>query len=649
MNILIPNSWLKDYLETNATPKQFAQAMSLTSVSIERMEKIDDDIVYDIEVTTNRPDLMSIEGIAREASAVLPEQGYTAVFKPHKNFSSLHSVTKSPLLNIQNDKTLVNRILAVVMEVELGPSPEVVSKRLERTGIRSINNVVDVTNYIMREKGHPSHVFDYDRLTNHTLIIRKSKKGEKIVTLDDKEYELPGEDIVADDGNGTIIDLLGIMGTANSVVTDNTKRIVLFLDNNNPNLLRKSSMNLGIRTEAAVLNEKGVDPDLALPTLLRGIELLQQNAHAKVISPIIDIYPNKPATKNVTVSREKIQSVMGTDVSDETCMKILKHLGFTVSKEKNEFHVVIPTSRVDDVSIPEDIIEEIARVYGYHKIPNNLPTVPEQNYYHQDQNEFYWIGKIKEAFRFWGFNEIYSYSMVSEELLDGPVENAVKLKNPLTNDHVYLRRTLVPSLLQVSQENKRHDTQNLFEIANVYLKNKSGLPDEKLHLAGLMKGQKATFMNGKGVVEQLFKILGITKFGFEKKDDGIDGATISIKGNAVGSIEVGEEITFELDLSQLLTSASAKKSYKQPAKFPPIIEDVRIELAPHYGFQKIVKEIKEVNDLVHDVSLLDVYGNKKTFRITYLNRMANLTNEDIAPIREEINKVLTAKFKAKIG
>ncbi len=649
MNILIPNSWLKDYLETNATPKQFADAMSLTSVSIERMEKVEDDTIYDIEVTTNRPDLMSVEGIAREASAVLPEQGYTAVFKPHKNSVSLQTVSKSPHLNIQNDKTLVNRILAVVLDVELGSSPEEVSKRLERTGIRSINNVVDVTNYIMREKGHPSHVFDYDRLTNHTLIIRKSKKGERLVTLDEKEYELPGNDIVADDGTGKIIDLLGIMGTANSVVLDNTRRVVLFIDNNNPDLLRKTSMNLGIRTEAAVLNEKGVDPELALPTLLRGIEMLQQNANARVISPIIDIYPNKPVVKKVIVSREKIRSVIGVEIPDETCTKILRHLGFDVSKEKNELHVVIPTSRVEDVSIPEDIIEEIARVFGYHKIPNNLPILSEQNYYHQDKNEFYWISKIKEAFRFWGFNEIYSYSMVSEELLDGPVDNAFKLKNPLTNDHVYLRRTLVPSLLQVSEENKRRDSQNLFEIANVYLKRKTGLPDERLHIAGLLKEQSITFTKGKGVVEQLFKVLGITKFGFEKKDDGIDGALISIKGSIVGSIEVGEEITFELDLAQLLIFATAKKTYKEPAKFPPVIEDVRVEIPAHYGFLKIVKAIKEVDDLIQDVSLFDVYGTKKTFRITYLNRLANLTNEEITPIRERIYSVLMTKFKAKIG
>lgn len=649
MNILIPNSWLKDYLDTNATPKEFAQAMSLTSVSIERMEEVGDDIVFDIEVTTNRPDLMSVEGIAREASAVLPEQGYKATFKPRKNSVSLKTTNSSPLLTIQNDKALVNRILAVVLEVELGPSPEVVSKRLEKTGIRSINNVVDVTNYIMREVGHPSHVFDYDRLKNHTLIIRKSKKGERIVTLDEKEYELPGNDIVADDGNGTIVDLLGIMGTANSVVTDTTQSVVLFLDNNNQNYLRKTSMNLGIRTEAAVLNEKGLDPELALPTLLRGIELLQQNANAKVISPIIDIYPNKPAKKTVSVTKEKIKSVIGIEISDETIKKILTHLDFGVTKEKNGFVISIPSSRNKDVEIPEDIVEEVARVYGYHKIPNNLPVLSEQNYYHQDQNEFYWIEKIKEAFRFWGFNEIYSYSMVSEELFDGPIEDAVALKNPLTNDHVYLRKTLVPSLLQICLENKRRESQQLFEIANVYLKKKTGLPDERLHLAGILKGNDAIFTRGKGIIEQLLKLLGILNYSFDKKNDGIEGANIQVKGNTVGSIEVGEEVSFELDLVTLLLHASAKKIYKEPAKFPPIIEDVRVEIPAHYGFSKIVKAIKEVDELVHDVSLLDVYGNKKTFRITYLNRAANLTNENIAPVRDAINTTLTTKFKARIG
>lgn len=648
MNILIPNSWLKDYLETNATPQQFADAMSLTSVSIERIEKVDDDYVYDIEVTTNRPDLMSVIGIAREASAVLPQQGFKAKFTPGKVDYDNAIVAKSDMLNIVNDPALVNRIMAVVLDIDLKPSPEFISKRLERTGIRSINNAVDTTNYIMREIGHPSHVFDYDRIYNHTLIIRKSKKGEKIITLDDKEYILPGGDIVADDGTGQIIDLLGIMGTANSVVTPDTKRVVLFLDNNNPYLLRKTSMSLGIRTEAAILNEKGINPDIMLPTLVTGVEILKKYANAKVVSPIIDIYPNKVKPKTIKITKEKIDSVIGIDIPEKTIVEILESLGFGVVVKEGEFTIEVFTSRINDIDIPEDIIEEVARVYGYHKIPNELPPAKKQTYYHEEKDEFYWTQKIKEAFAFWGFNEIYTYSLVSEALFDGPIENALKLKNPLTEERAYLRKSLLPGLIEVSDQSKR-DNVKLFEISNVYIKKGKSLPSEIQHLAVLIKSANKEFYFCKGIVEAVGKILGIKKLDFEKREESIRGANVIVDGKAIGYVEENEETVIELDFSYLLSKASLSKKYIEPPKFPPIIEDVRVEIAPHYNFSKIEKAIKEVSELIADVSLLDIYKNKKTFRIIFQSRTQNLTNEDIAPVREDIYKTLKTKFKAVIG
>lgn len=648
MNILIPNSWLKDYLETNATPKEFATAMSLTSVSIERMEKVDDDIVYDIEVTTNRPDLMSIIGIAREASAVLPQQGFKAKFKPRTIDYYGKIVPKDNILNIEIDPTLVNRIVAIVLDITLGPSPKIIADRLTKSGIRSINNVVDVTNYIMREIGHPSHVFDYDRIPNHTLIIRRSKKGEKITTLDDKEYELAGEDIVADDGKGNIVDLLGIMGTANSVVTDDTKRIILFLDNNNPHLLRKTSMGLGIRTEAAVLNEKGLNPDIMFPTLLHGLELLKEFAHAKAVSPIIDMYPNKVKPKTITVTKEKIDATIGIEIPQKTIVEILESLGFTVSVTNTTFKVEVFTSRINDIDIPEDIIEEVARVYGYHKIPNNLPSFAEQDFYHQEKNEFYWIKKIKQAFLYWGYNETYTYSMVSEEQFDGPIENAIALRNPLTEDRVYLRNSLVPSLLEVCKTNKNREELCLFEISNVYLKTK-GLPNEVLTLAGLLKGRSANFSNTKGVVERVFQILGIKDFTFERKEDGLDGAIVTIGKERIGTIEILDVATFEMNFASLLKHANAKKVYQIPPKFPPIIEDIRVEIPPKFTYEKVRNTIVAVDSLVNDVSLLDVFQNKRTFRITYLNKTRNLTNEDIVPVREKIIKVFEKEFEAAIS
>lgn len=648
MNILIPNSWLKEYLETDATPQQFADAMSLTSVSIERIEKVEDDYIYDIEVTTNRPDLMSIIGIAREASAVLPQQGYKAKFKPKTIDYYGKIVPKDSILNIEIDPTLVNRIVAIVLDITLGPSPKIIADRLTKSGIRSINNVVDVTNYIMREVGHPSHVFDYDRIPNHTLIIRKSKKGEKIITLDDKEYELSGDDIVADDGSGNIIDLLGIMGTANSVVTDNTKRIVLFLDNNNPHLLRKTSMGLGIRTEAAVLNEKGLNPDIMFPTLLHGLELYKKYANAQTVSPIIDIYPNKVKPKSITVTKEKIDATIGIEIPQKTVVEILESLGFTVSVKNTTFTVEIFTSRINDIDIPEDIIEEVARVYGYHKIPNRLPQFPEQEYYHQEENEFYWIKKIKQAFLYWGYNETYTYSMVSEEQFDGPIENAIALRNPLTEDRVYLRNSLIPSLLEVCETNKNREELRLFEISNIYSKNK-GLPDEVLTIACLLKGRSANFSSIKGVVERVLQIFGIKDFSFVKKDYGLDGADITIGKEKVGTIEILEVATFEMNLAQLLEHATPQKAYRVPPKFPPIIEDIRVEIPSKFTYAQVKKTIAAIDPLIDDVSLLDVFQNKRTFRITYLDKTRNLTNEEIVPVREKIMKTFEKEFEAVLS
>ncbi len=649
MNILIPNNWLKDFLSTNATPKEFADSMSLTSVSIERMEEVEDDIVFDIEVTTNRPDLMSIEGIAREASAVLPQAGYKAEFKPHTQLKKTANTQSSPLLNIKNDSELVNRIMAVVMEIELAPSPEYIQKRLERTGIRSINNVVDTTNYIMREVGHPSHVFDYDRLKNHTLIIRKSRKGEKIQTLDEKEYTLAGGDIIAEDGTGEIIDLLGVMGTNNSVVTDITTRIVLFIDNLNPTILRKTSMGLGIRTEAAVLNEKGVDPELVLPTFMRGIELIEKYAKGKIISEIIDIYPNKPSKKEITVTQEQVNALIGIEIPPSTITSILTNLGFDITSKPGTFVVSIPSVRNDDMEIAEDVIEEIARVYGYHKIPNQLPQLHSQEYYTQEKDEFYWISKIKEAMKFWGFNETYTYSMVAEEMFDGPIEKAIRLKNPLDTDHEYLRNSLIPSLLAVSEQNKNIDNQQLFEVANVYHKTEAGTPIEMLHFASLVAGNNATFYKMKGLIEQLLTILGIEKFSFSTNEESISGANIEVFGKHVGTIEIEDnQVFFELDLHPILSHATSKKKYIESSKFPPIIEDITVEIGNQYTFNEVASALKKVNSLISDVEYLNSYKQNKTFRIIYKSLEKNLTKADVTPIREEVEKVFKETFKAKL-
>jgi phenylalanyl-tRNA synthetase beta chain len=650
MTIQIPDSWLREHLKTKATAKQIAEILSLASVSVEKVEKQGSDYLYHIEVTSNRPDLMSIIGIAKEASAVLPEYGIEADFIPlniEKNPKSPKD--KLPLV-IENDSSIVHRICAVVLNVEVKKSPEFISKRLETMGTRSLNNLIDITNYVMREVGHPTHVFDYDRIQTHKIIIRKSRPGEKIVTLDGKEHVLQGGDIVADNGKGEIIDLLGIMGTANSVVTDKTKRIIFFIDNNKTANLRKTSMSLAIRTEAAIINEKGVDRELAMDALLRGIKLYEEFAKGQIASDIVDIYPNKIKTPVIKITEEKINSIIGVKVPLRTAIKILKDLGFDVAQKETELTVKPPSSRVNDVTLPEDLIEEIARVYGYDKLPSLLPpliTVEEQKL---DDDRFYWTLRAKNAFKYWGFTETYTYSMVSESLLDGPTDEALEIANPLSEDLAFMRKTLVPSLLEVAKQNSTRKEIKIFEIANVYLKTKNDLPEEVLHLAGIVKKQNLSFFEVKGIIEQLLTDLGIKNFKFKESETEVNGASVFISSDHVGELQILDDdlINFELDFNAILQHVSLKKTYKQLSKYPPVVEDLAILADESVKTNDLILDIKKQSKLIEDVSLLDQYNEFRTFHIVYRHPEKNLTGKEISEIREKILTSLTENFSARL-
>lgn len=649
MNIKILDSWLRDYLKTKASAHDIAKAMSLTSISIERVEAHNDDFIYDIEVTTNRPDLMSVVGLAREAAAVLPQFGHTATFTPPQLLQPVKSPEHLPL-TIINDEKLVGRICAVVMEIMVKPSPATITKRLEASGIRSLNNIIDITNYVMRVIGHPTHVFDYDRLPNHTIRIRESKKGESITTLDGKSYLLQGGDIVADDGQGTIIDLLGIMGLENSVVTDQTKRIVFFIDNNDRHKMRKTSMNLGIRTEAAQMNEKGIDPELAHDALLYGIHLYEKEANGKLAGPIVDIHPHPYQEKTVSVTEEKIRQVMGIPMTLKNSADILTKLGFSIKTKGDTLDALVPSVRAQDIEIPEDLIEEIARVYGYHNLPDELPPVTMSEITQYGENAFYWEERAKQALKYWGYTEIYSYPMVSENMYEGPTERAVRLANPLGEDFVYMRRTLVPSLLKVIQENKQYPTMKLFEIANVYEKDGTKLPQEIRMVAGVLKTSSASFFEVKGLIEQLGSDFGIKELNFKSQGTSNLETDILINKEIIGSIEILDDslINFELDFDRFISHATLHKTYRDLAKYPPVIEDISVIIDQTIPTAEIVQDIKKQSTRITSVSLIDRYQTSRTFHILYQHPDRNLTVEEVSKIRESITTSLEKNFKAKI-
>ncbi len=641
MNIKIVDSWLREYLDTKESSLQIAKELSLKSVSVEKIEKKDNDSVYDIEVTTNRPDLMSILGIAREAGAVLKN----AKFNDLKTKTISKSSEKFPI-EIKSDPRLVNRICAVILEVQIGNSPQEIKDRLEKSDIRSLNNLIDVTNYVMREVGHPTHVFDYDLLATKKMVIRESKRGEQITTLDGKTHILQGRDIVADDGNGKIIDLLGVMGTANSVVQENTKRILLFIDNNNPVNIRNTSMTLGIRSEAAILNEKGVDPELSLKALLRGIELYEKIAEGKVISEIFDHYPNKAKITKVNVSIEKINKVIGVEINPQTSVDILNKLGFKATIEKEKIEVEAPTIR-PDVTLEEDVIEEIARVYGYHNLPSIIPTfLPEKVV--GFTNNFYFEKRIKNALKYFGFSEVYTYSLVSENLFDGPIETAIKLKNPLSQDMAYLRNSLIPSLLNVTFDNKTVEKLRVFEIANVYIKRSNDLPKETQMLSGVLKKEHASFYEIKGVIEQILNDVGIKNLIFKKSTKSSIGSSIYIDKEYLGEIEVLDTniVDFELNFEVILKYATNTKVFKPFAKFPPMAEDISIICDAQT--QEVINEIKNQDARIIDVTLKDTYNESRTFHIVYQDLEKNLTKEEVAKIRGKVVENLQKTFKATI-
>ena len=357
MNIKITHNWLKEYLETDTNPEEIQKYLSLCGPSVERFEKRGNDYIYDIEVTSNRIDTASVYGIAREAAAILPRFNIKARLKPFQ-LTEPKKINNPLPLSINDSSHLCKRILAIVIDnVQVAPSPHYIRDRLHAANIRSLNNLVDITNYVMTEIGYPTHVFDYDRIHTQKFILRYAKQNEEIITLDKKKYHLNEEDIIIDDGTGRVIDLPGIMGTDNSVVTSKTKRVIFFMESNNPQAIRKSSLRYGIRTVAATINEKSPDPETAKLALLRGIDLFQKIAKGTVASNIIDLYPALQKIHTIDLSHEFINERIGVELRKDSIDQILKNLQFTIEyKTETIFSVTPPSYRALDITIPEDIV-----------------------------------------------------------------------------------------------------------------------------------------------------------------------------------------------------------------------------------------------------------------------------------------------------
>ncbi len=676
MNILIPHSWLLEHLDTNASPEEIQKYLSLCGPSVERIYQREGEAVYDIEVTTNRVDSMCVRGIAREAAVILKQFGKEATLRPTpkstllsrlKNKNKQEEIEsaahkKLPLPIIVDNKNICKRTMAVVLaHTERTPTPKWMAKRLKQVEMNVHDAVIDITNYITHELGHPCHAFDYDRIMalGGVIQVKQAEKGKQFTTLDGMTYTTVGGEVVYENEEGTIIDLPGIKGTANTSINSGTKNVLFWLENIDAKKIRFASMTHAIRTVAAQLSEKNVDPNSAAEVLAKGIELFQYLTHAHVASPVYDKFPGKQKPTPVTVSLERIQNYLGIEMPVNTIDQILSDLGCEVDLKASRLSVTPPTFR-PDIQIEADVIEEIARIYGYHNLPSVvMPTAiplvkPEGTNFHIE-------ARIKRFLAAVGWQEVYTYSMVSQELAKQSgyaLSEHLKLQNPLTDDRVFLRRSLLPSLQEILDQNSQKAQLCVFEQANVYHPRADQLPDEVLHLSLL---SRIEYREVKGALEVLLDQLFIKDFTITpitpKTHLYTQVAEVwasaphthhQILIGEIGILQQSGATAVTLEVAKLLQVAHTHPTYQSIDATSEIIEDLTFTLLPHTAVGPLIETIKQSSPLITKVNLKDTYAQNVTFTITYHHPERNLTTEEVAPVRQEVVNQLQKDGQAKL-
>lgn len=667
MNILIPHSWLLEYLATEAKPAQIAELLSLTGPSVERVYSEAEDSVYDIEVTTNRADSLSIRGIAREVAVTLNQHNIACKFQDKTFASPTVGPHTLPLPKIINDPQLCHRITCVILSnIEDSPTPEWMSKRLTAIQANIHSSAIDITNYVTHELGHPCHAFDYDKIMQKggEIHVVEANPNESFVTLDGSAFTTVGGEVVFKNGQGEIIDLPSIKGTLNTSVDQSTKNILLLLESIIPEKVRYSSMTHSIRTVAAQLMEKGIDPHLAEPVLFFASELYQSLCSATVASPVYDDFPVTVQSQVVNFPLSTLQTYLGISLESQAVTSILTQLGCTIEASDNQFVQVLPPTYRPDLKIPADIVEEVARIYGYHNLPSKLmdtqlPLHPPL------QQSFALETIVRSTLSLTGWQEIYTYSLVSEELANQSgfeITNHLKLLNPLSDDRVFLRRSLLPSLREAVHKNPLREHLSVFEIAHAYEPQADQLPIETLLLGMVSKLELRTF---RGYLDALFQRLHIDtknikivelsttsdqKIPFNSTTETTQMATIIFQKKLIGVLHIFSDglIGAELHMDQLMELAHSHPSYVTLAKTTPIIEDLTFTFPPHTQIGQVIHQIEMAQPLVAKVQLKSIYNQNYTLTIWYHDDTENISNEKVEPIRKELAQLIENTWNATL-
>jgi len=645
----ISYNWLQSFFNKKLpVPEKLADLLTFHSFQVEEVKpclpagrKNDEDWILDIDVLPNRSyDCLSHQGIAREISVLL-KYPFKLIDYGKKIKESKELISKVIKIEVRDKKLCPRYTSRVIVDVKIGTSPKWIQERLITCGLKPISNVVDIANYVMLETGQPMHAFDADKLRGNRIIVRRAKKGEKIISLDNEKYDLDENVLVIADEKDPVC-IAGIKGGINPAIDGQTKRIVLEAANFNPLVIRQGSKKINLRTDASWRFENGLDPNLTQEAINMCAYLIQDIAKGKILKGSIDVYQDKKEIKKINLDTSNVRNLLGINISDKEIVDILKRLDFKTKAMKDKLQVIIPSNRLD-ISIPEDLIEEIGRIYGFEKIPSQLPDailIPSKK-----REDLIYQNKIKDILINLGFNEVYNYSLLSNK-------ESIKLSNPVSQEQKYLRSSLIPLLIKNVKDNKRYfENVRLFEIGKVFNLDKHQVV-EKNKLSCIIsldekKKESQEFYHLKGVIDSLLNKIGISDIWYDDTLKGNRKAEIRVGNDLLGWIEEIEPniAGLEIDFEKLVQLATEERVYTAPSKYPAVVRDVSVLV--DYG-TKVVEVLNLINKvggfLVRDIDLFDIYegknipDNKKNlaFHIIFQSNERTLIDKEVNQLQDLI-------------
>ncbi|OGQ12372.1 MAG: phenylalanine--tRNA ligase subunit beta [Deltaproteobacteria bacterium RBG_19FT_COMBO_46_12] len=647
------------------------------------------DTLLDISITPNRPDCLCVIGVAREIAALTHQKVKYPTHSLSDRGEEIHQKTSVTVL----DQDLCPRYVArMIEEVKIGPSPHWMSDRLEKVGIRSINNVVDVTNYVMMEYGQPLHAFDFELLEEGRIVVRRAKEGEGFVTLDGVRRTLDKEMLMICDGVKPVA-IAGVMGGLNSEIKEDTQKVLLESAYFDPAGNRRTSKKLGLETEAAYRFGRGIDYGGCLSAANRAAQLIQELAGGRALEGVVDAYPVTIKPSPIRLSVKKVHQVLGTDVSAKQVRSYLKDLELEIGGEDEDIILVTPASFRGDLEREIDLIEEVARLDGYERIPITIPKGPPSS--EERSKEFLAERKAIDTLIDHGYDEVITYSFTSPDSwdaiglpLDDPRRHHLKILNPLTEDLSVMRTTLIPGLLETARYNlsRKNSNLKLFELKKVFIPQAGErLPKEVKYLAGVAMGfdrdphwafspRPVDFYDMKGCVEDLLEALKIRGLKFDRAEDipylhpgkasrviledEVLGVLGELHPQVLDRYEIhGKSHLFEMDFSKMVQWAGEEKRFQSLPKFPEVYRDISVVVDKTLESERVMETIRAFRQpFVEEVSLFDIYegppipeGKKGiSYRVRYQANDRTLTDEEVNQYHEKILSRLKELFSLEL-